>query len=179
MEPHDRRLQPRLTKSPSPPTVPYRTQSTRSACPSISAEPPSSPAAAKSLSPTPREPPSAPGTRRPPHCARPPRYPSLVALSRIQPPQKRYSTVNQAIPEVADDSRLRGDNARNAIGPDVRFSRTCASPLEGSPSLKAESTPEALHRARPQPRSPFIEGKLGDGVRASFCNDIRGEACHF
>lgn len=139
MEPHDRRLQPRLTKSPSPPTVPYRTQSTRSACPSISAEPPSSPAAAKSLSPTPREPPSAPGTRRPPHCARPPRYPSLVALSRIQPPQKRYSTVNLAIPEVADDSRLRGDNARNAIGPDVRFSWPYVSPLEGSPASNSPS----------------------------------------
>lgn len=162
------------TKSPSPPTVPYRTQSTRSACPSISAEPPSSPAAAESMSPTPREP------RLPPVPAglltvRVHRATHPSALSRIQPPQKRYRTVNQAIPEVADDSRLRGDNARDAIGPDVRFSRTCASPLEGSPSSKAESTPEALHRARPQPRSPFIEGKSGDGVRASFCNDIRFE----
>lgn len=93
-----------ITKSPSPPTVPYLTQSTRSACPSISAEPPSSPAAAALLSPTPREPPSAPDTRRPPHYTRPPRCPSLAELSRTQPPQKRYHTVNQPIPEVADDS---------------------------------------------------------------------------
>lgn len=130
-----------ITKSPSPPTVPYRTQNSRSACPSISAEPPSSPAAAESLSPTPREPPSAPDTRRPPHCAQPPRCPFLAALSRTQPPQKRYLTVNQPILEVADDSRLRGDNARNAIGPDVRFSRTSTSPLEGSPASMAASTP--------------------------------------
>lgn len=130
-----------MKKSPSPPTVPSRTQSTRSACPSISAEPLRSPAAAESFSPTPREHPSAPDIRRPPHCARPPRCPSLAALSRTQQPQKLYLTVNQSIPEVADDSRLRGDNARNAIGPDVRFSWPYVSPLEGSPASKAASTP--------------------------------------
>lgn len=115
--------------------------STRSVCPSISAEPPSSP-------PQPNR------CLRRHENSRVSRIPSslltarvhrvaasLATLSRTQPPQKRYRTVNQEIPEVADDSRLRGDNARNAIGPDVRFSRTSTSPLEGSPASKAASTP--------------------------------------
>lgn len=179
MEPHDRRLQPRLRKSLSSPTVPCHTQARVA------------PARRSLRAPFGRLP-------EPNRCLRRHENPrlsliptglltarvyraasSLTALSRTQQPQKLYRTVNQSIPEVADDSRPRGDNALNAIGPDVRFIWTSTSPLEGSPSSKAESTPEALHRARPQPRSPFIEGKSGDGVRASFCNDIRGEACHF
>lgn len=35
--------------------------------------------------------------------------------------------------------------------------------------------PEALHRARPQPQTSFVEDNFGYGVRASFYVDIRFE----
>lgn len=130
-----------ITKSPSPPTIPYRTQSTRSACPSISAEPPSVACRSRIV---------VSDATRNPVCSRNPQASSLRTSTALSNPRsaltqptttKRYLPVNQPIPEVADDSRLRGDNARNAIGPDVRFSRTSTSPLEGSPASMAASTP--------------------------------------
>lgn len=88
---------------------------------------------------------------RTPVCPRYPQASSLRTSTALSNPRsaltqptttKRYRPVNQPIPEVADDSRLQGDNALNAIGPAVHFSRTNTSPLEGSPASKAESTPD-------------------------------------
>lgn len=109
---------------------------------------------------------------------------SLTALSRTKQPQKRYSTVNQSILEVADDSRLRGDNARNAIGPDVRFSRTCASPLEGSPASKAASTPARSPSPSPTAVSNVVcrrqlRLRRTDLVLRRHQVRTRGEACLF
>ena len=107
---------------------------------------------------------------------------SLTALSRTKQPQKRYRTVNQSILEVADDSRLRGDNARNAIGPDVRFSRTYASPLEGSPASKATSTPARSPSPSPTAASNVVRRKQLRLRRTSLVlrrhqAQTRGEGC--
>lgn len=141
MEPHDRRLQPRLRKSLSSLTVPCHTQARvaparRSLRAPFGRLPEPNRCLRRHENPRLSLIPTGLLTARVHRAA-----PSLPALSRTQPPKKLYHTVNKVTPAVADDSRLRGDNARNAIGPDVRFSRTYASPLEGSPASKAASTP--------------------------------------
>lgn len=167
-----------------PPTVPYRTQSTCSACPSISAEPLSVACRSRIV---------VSDVTRTPVCPRYPQtsslrastaLPSLATRSRTQPPQKRYNTVNRSIPEVADDSQLRGDNARNAIGPDVRLSRTYASPLEGSPASKVASTPARSPSPSPTAASNVVRRRQLRLRRKSLVLrrhqvQTRGKACLF